>query len=76
MTQRWIEIVIGRLVIDKDLRQKFLTAPRETLLELVEHGTHLTQSEMAALVAIDAELWENAARQIDITSIVNSRKSE
>jgi len=76
VTQRWIEIVIGRLVIDKDLRQKFLTAPRETLLELVEHGTHLTQSEMAALVAIDAELWENAARQIDITSIVNSRKSE
>ena len=76
MTQRWIEIVIGRLVTDKDLRQKFLAAPRETLLELVEHGTHLTQSEMAALVAIDAELWENAARQIDITSIVNSRKSE
>jgi hypothetical protein len=76
VTQRWIEIVIGRLVTDKALRQKFQSAPRETLLDLVEHGTHLTQSEIAALVAIDADLWERAARHIDLAHIITAQKSE
>jgi hypothetical protein len=76
VTQRWIEIVIGRLVTDKDLRQKFLSDPRGTLLELVERGTHLTQSEIVALIAIDAGLWERAAQQIDLTHIITAQKSE
>lgn len=76
MTQRWIEIVIGKLVTDKDLRQKFLGAPRETLLELIDQGTHLTSSEITALVAMDAELWERTAREIDLTPIISPQKSE
>ena len=76
MTQRWIEIVIGKLVTDKELRQKFLGAPRETLLELIDQGTHLTSSEIAALVAMDAELWERTAREIDLTPIISTQKSE
>jgi hypothetical protein len=76
VTQRWIEIVIGKLVTDKDLRQKFLGAPRETLLELIDQGTHLTSSEIAALVAMDAELWERTAREINLTPIIGPQKSE
>jgi hypothetical protein len=76
VTQRWIEIVIGKLVTDKDLRQKFLGAPRETLLELIDQGTHLTSSEITALVAMDAELWERTAREIDLTPIISPQKSE
>ena len=66
MTQRWIEIVIGKLVTDEALRAAFLSAPRDTLLDLVEQGMHLTHAEIAALVAIDARLWTTAARQIDL----------
>jgi len=76
VTQRWIEIVIGKLVTDKDLRRKFLGAPRETLLALIDQGTHLTSSEIAALVAMDSELWERTAREIDLTPIISPQKSE
>jgi hypothetical protein len=76
VTQRWIEIVIGKLVTDKNLRQRFLGAPRETLLELIDQGTHLTASEIAALVAMDGEFWERAAQEINLTPIISTRKSE
>ena len=76
MTQRWIEIVIGKLVTDEGLRQKFLTAPRETLLDLVERGMHLTHAEIAALIASDSTLWERAAKQIDVTPHKANTKNE
>jgi len=69
VTQRWIEIVIGKLVTDAALRNAFLRAPRDTLLGLVEQGMHLTPAEIAALVAIDGHLWTNTARRIDLTSL-------
>ena len=76
MTQRWIEIVIGKLVTDEGLRQKYLSAPRETLLDLVERGMHLTHAEIAALIAIDSALWERAAKQIDVTLLKANPKNE
>jgi hypothetical protein len=66
VTQRWIEIVIGKLVTDAALRRAFLQAPRETLLELVEQGMHLTHAEMAALVAVEARLWTATAGAIEL----------
>ena len=65
MTQRWIEIVIGRLVTDEALRRKFETDPLATLDELAERGTELTPAEIAALVAINPALWDRAARLVD-----------
>jgi hypothetical protein len=76
VTQRWIEIVIGKLVTDEGLRQKYLSAPRETLLDLVERGMHLTHAEIAALIAIDSALWERAAKQIDVTLLKANPKNE
>lgn len=65
MTQRNIEIVIGRLLTDEDFRETFLDDPEQALRGLLERGTHLTQSEIAALIGIDSELWPLVADQID-----------
>jgi hypothetical protein len=64
VTQRWIEIVVGKLVTDADLREAFLRSPRDTLLRLVDQGMHLTPAEITALVAIDADLWMATAERI------------
>ena len=65
MTQRSIELVIGRLVTDEEFRQTFQRDPHQALTELLERGTHLTLAEIAALVATDAALWGQVAEQVD-----------
>ena len=65
MTQRCIEIVVGRLLTDEEFREQFMSDPHQALAGLLERGTHLTQTEIAALVAIDSTLWERFAEQID-----------
>ena len=65
LTQRSIEMVIGRLVTDEEFRQTFLSDPHLALSELLERGTHLTLAEIAALVATDASLWSRVAEHID-----------
>lgn len=65
MTQRCIEMVIGRLLTDELFREKFLSDPHWALADLLEQGTHLTQLEIVALVAIDTALWERVAEEID-----------
>jgi ribosomally synthesized peptide len=65
VTQRSIEIVIGRLSTDEEFRQKFLSDPHQALVELLEAGTHLTPIEMGALMATDSDLWDRVAAEID-----------
>jgi hypothetical protein len=65
LVERWIEIVVGRLMTDEEFRHKFSTDPLQALAELRDRGTHLTHVEIAALLAIDPALWERAASQID-----------
>jgi hypothetical protein len=65
VTQRCIEMVIGRLVTDEEFRQTFLRDPHEALAELLERGTHLSHAEIAALIATDASLWERVAEDVD-----------
>lgn len=65
MSQRNIEIVIGRLLTDEEFRQGFLTDPRQSLRDLLERGTHLTDVEIAALISTDRRLWRRVADQID-----------
>ena len=65
MTQRCIEMVIGRLVTDEEFRQTFLDDPHRALGELLERGTHLTHAEIAALIATDADVWGRVAEQVD-----------
>ncbi len=65
MTQRSIEMVIGRLPTDEEFRRRFMDDPHLVLVELLEMGTHLTHVEIAALVATDPTLWERVADAID-----------
>lgn len=65
MTQRNVEIVIGRLLTDEEFRQVFLDDAERALRGLVDRGIDLNQSEIAALLAIDLKLWRRAANQID-----------
>jgi hypothetical protein len=65
VSQRNIEIVIGRLSTDEDFRRGFAEDPEQVLRALLERGTHLSLVEMAALVATDPTLWESVADRID-----------
>ena len=65
MTQRCIEMVIGRLLTDESFRDTFLIDPHRALSELLERGLHLTHAEIAALIATDHALWGRVAEQID-----------
>jgi hypothetical protein len=65
MTQRSIEMVVGRLVTDEEFRESYLRNPPRMLTELLERGLHLTHAEIAALIATDPELWRTAASKID-----------
>jgi hypothetical protein len=59
--QRSIEAVIGRLVTDEKFRRRFMTDPHQALVDLHERGTHLTHTEIAALIAPDVLLWDRVA---------------
>jgi len=65
VTQRSIEIIIGRLLTDEGFRDTFLKDPQHALGELLLRGTHLSDAEIAALVEMDTRLWTRVARQID-----------
>jgi hypothetical protein len=66
VTQRSIEVVMGRLMTDEEFRGQFRRDPHEALTGLVECGAaDLTRAEIAALVAMDSDFWERAAAEID-----------
>jgi hypothetical protein len=65
VTQRYIEMIIGRLLTDEEFRERFRTNPHLALAELLERGTALTRSEIAALMATDSALWDQVAAHID-----------
>ena len=65
MTQRSVEIVIGRLATDEAFRARFEHDPEGVLARLLDLGAPLTPSEVAALVATAPELWARFAAQID-----------
>ena len=65
MAQKTVQLIIGRLLTDEDLRQEFLDQPRETLAALREQGFELTPWEIDALIQTDPELWAVVAPLID-----------
>ena len=66
MSQKGVEVVIGRLTTDEGFRERFTTEPERTLDRLVASGeVELTRAECAALVAGDAGLWNRIADAID-----------
>jgi hypothetical protein len=64
MSQKTIQLVIGWLLTDEDLRLRFRERPRETLVDLQQRGYELSEEEIDALVRSDPEVWPALARRI------------
>jgi hypothetical protein len=55
--QRTVQLVIGLILTDEELRSDFLERPAETLNALRERGFELTNTELDALKKTDRRLW-------------------
>jgi hypothetical protein len=64
MSQKTVQLLIGRIVTDEELRLRFVRQPLETLTDLREQGFELTASETEALVETDRQFWNSAAARI------------
>jgi hypothetical protein len=64
MSQKTVQLLIGRLLTDEDLRLRFVEGSLETLIELRDQGLELTTDEIDALVRIDREAWRSMAARI------------
>jgi hypothetical protein len=65
MSQRTVELVIGRLLTDEELRLRFDQDPIGTLADFCERGFELTRGEIDALVQTDIKLWGETAGRIN-----------
>jgi hypothetical protein len=65
MTQRCVEIAIGRLVTDEELRLRFERDPRGTIAALEAEGLNLAPVERAALLSVEARILGRFARVLD-----------
>ena len=64
MSQKTVQLVMGRLLTDEELRLRFVDRSFETLIELSEQGYDLTADEIDALVRSDPQVWPAMARRI------------
>jgi hypothetical protein len=65
MAHKTVQFIIGRILTDEELREKFLVAPVETLSAFRESGLELTDAEIEALANTDRELWRSGVDWID-----------
>ena len=65
MSQRTVQLLIGQIVTDEELRRRFIDRPVETLVALNEQGVDLTKHEIEALVRTETSVWEATAGRID-----------
>lgn len=65
LTQRIVEMLIGRLITDERFRSEFLANPEDTLQGLTDEGAALRRMDIDALIAVDPMLWVRAAESID-----------
>lgn len=65
MSQKTVQLIIGRILTDEELRQRFLVSPVETLSSFRESGLELTDTEIDALTNTDRTLWKDGATRID-----------
>jgi hypothetical protein len=64
MSQRNVELLIGRLLTDEELREQFTRAPFETLTEYCQQGWELSRGEIEAIVHTDVRFWSLAAARL------------
>ncbi|MCU1386178.1 MAG: hypothetical protein JWL71_4875 [Acidobacteria bacterium] len=64
MSQRTVQLLIGQIVTDEELRRRFVADPAGVLRALSEQGLALTPLEILALIDTEPGVWEMAARRI------------
>jgi hypothetical protein len=64
MSQRNVELLLGRLLTDADLRRQYVRSPRDVIEAFHQQGWELTEGEVDALVATDATTWSQVASGI------------
>jgi len=65
MSQRSVEMVIGRLATDEDFRRRFEAGRPAILQELIAGGLQLTPVEQRALLDLDFGACKRFARCLD-----------
>jgi hypothetical protein len=65
MSQKTVQLIIGKLLTDEEYRFRFVREPLDALVALRDRGFELTQSEIEALARTDREFWTEAASRID-----------
>lgn len=65
MSQRSVEVLVGRLATDEALRSRFKEDRAAVIDEFVTSGEHLTPVERDALLAIDFSACERFADRVD-----------
>ncbi len=64
MSQKTVQLVIGWLLTDEDLRRRFVERPRETLAEVRDQGYELSMDELDALARSAPSEWPSMALRI------------
>ena len=64
MSQRNVEILIGRLLTDEELRARFFAGAVRNADGVLEQGLELTRGEIDALVQTDVQLWGRVAAKL------------
>jgi hypothetical protein len=65
MSQRSVELTVGRLVTDEAFRRLFRGDAIAAFRQLAEEGLELSATERAALNATDPGLWDALADGVD-----------
>jgi hypothetical protein len=61
VSQRNVELLIGRLLTDAELRRRFISSPENIIADFCDQGWELNRGEINALLETDARLWFLAA---------------
>ena len=64
MSQRHVELLIGRLLTDEELREDFTRAPFDTLAAFCQQGWDLSRGEIDAFTQTDVGFWSVAADRL------------
>ena len=65
MSQRGVEVVLGRLATDASLRERFSVSPGQLLQELIADGIELSRVEVAALESLETSALHRFAAAVD-----------
>jgi DNA-binding CsgD family transcriptional regulator len=68
MSQRGVQLIIGRLLTDRVFRRRVERGGSAYLAGLRVRGLDLTRTEIADLIGVDPEVWARVAKQIALGS--------